>query len=351
MLTIRFLGVALALLVAPLLLAGDACAQQPAPTAPATVPPLLAPRNGDKPPRPPDITFYVAHGEPNTCSVGCGEWIAGEGTIDRAAPARLHRLLDALGARQPPIFLDSPGGEVGPSLQLGRLLRERRMEVSIGRTIPRECDPDKLVATTCGALKRSGRELEAKLDLTDAICASGCVWAFAGGAVRQIPPWVRLGVHDVGFGLDEAPQRNANLAGQRSVVHSRMALYLGQMGLNYGVYSAALAVPFESLRFLDREETIRFGLDTRTFAETVWIFGDKPAAGVTKQYFGPSGNPELPYPNATVQLSCAAGGATRLSIAHQRVPQQATPGVPAADPPPPASAPPLHVTIGGSVST
>jgi hypothetical protein len=130
------------------------------------VPPLAAqtaaPGPGTPPPGavkvPPmgDIVFYVAHGDPDACGRGCNEWIAAEGQIDTGAAQRLRRLLAKLGRRRPPLFLHSPGGNISGSIELGRLIREQKLAVSVAHTIPRGCDRDKPIDKSCSALKRSG---------------------------------------------------------------------------------------------------------------------------------------------------------------------------------------------------
>jgi hypothetical protein len=115
------------------------------------------------------------------------------------AAQRLRQLLAKLGHRKPPIFLHSQGGSVKGSIELGRLIREQRLEVSVARTIPRGCKQDKLLDKSCDALKHSGQDLEADLDLDSAMCNSGCVWAFSGGTKRLVPPGVKLGIHEVGL--------------------------------------------------------------------------------------------------------------------------------------------------------
>ena len=87
-----------------------------------------------------EMMFFLAKGEPGACGPGCSEWIAAEGTFDRAAGIRFKAFLRGLGKKKLPIFFHSPGG-VGPAgTEMGRALRERRMTAGVGRTIPAPCD-------------------------------------------------------------------------------------------------------------------------------------------------------------------------------------------------------------------
>src|SRR5579864_1079947 len=114
-----------------------------------------SPEPGKAPPMA-DIVFYLARGAADACGRGCNEWIAAEGKIDASAAQRLRQLLTKLGSQKAPIFFHSPGGSVTGSIELGRLIREQRLEVSVAHTVPRGCDQDKLLDKSCDALKRSG---------------------------------------------------------------------------------------------------------------------------------------------------------------------------------------------------
>jgi hypothetical protein len=87
-----------------------------APQAPATPSTLGQP-----------MVFFVAKGEPDACGAGCGEWIAAEGEIDAGTPQRLRALLVRLEDRRLPIFFHSPGGQRSAALEIGRLLRQKKM--------------------------------------------------------------------------------------------------------------------------------------------------------------------------------------------------------------------------------
>jgi hypothetical protein len=259
------------------------------------------------------INFFLARCEADACGPGCNEWIAAEGKIDGGAAQRLRRLLTKLGSRRPPIYFHSPGGSIVGSLELGRLIRDRKLTASVAHTIPRSCERDKPFEKSCEAQKRSGQELESEFELDATMCNSACVYAVAGGAARPIPPLVTLGIHDVGFDPDSPPPR-ALVAEARRVAHARIQEYLREMGMDDGLYKAAAAVPFESKRFLEREELIRFGIDRREFGETGWQLVDKPVPAVVKGFFVRTESDQVRYVDGLVSLVCA-GPAIGLVLA------------------------------------
>jgi hypothetical protein len=73
----------------------------------------------------PPIVFFIAKGGPDACGPGCDSWIAGDGRFDDDAAARLRKVLNQVGKRKLPIYLQSPGGNIMQAMAVGRLLRSR----------------------------------------------------------------------------------------------------------------------------------------------------------------------------------------------------------------------------------
>jgi hypothetical protein len=260
----------------------------------------------------------LARGDTDACGRGCNEWIAAEGKIDLGAAQRLRRLLAKLGRRRPPIFFHSGGGSITGSIELGRAIRDQKLEVNVAYTIPRGCDRDKPLDKSCKALKRSGQELEAEFDPAIYMCNSGCVWAFAGGTTRFVPPWVKLGIHDVGLDPEKTLPRGASLAQEKRVAHAHLLEYVRDMGIDIALLAASSAVPYESPRFLDRDELVRFGIDRRDFGETRWHFADKPTVAMSKRFFVRTDSGDQPrYRNGLVRLDCGVRQEIRLAFAQQ----------------------------------
>jgi hypothetical protein len=234
------------------------------------------------------IVFYVAKGAPGACGPGCSEWIAAEGKIDPAAEPKLWELLRKIGNdRKPPIYFHSPGGDVAAGLQIGRLLRARGLTAGVGWTLPATCDRKDPRAAACDALKRSGRELPAELDISAGRCASSCSYSILGGVVRHIGVGAQIGIHDAfpsptirtfdenGRIVDSPHQISAEAArSQLAQAYGVMAGYLNQMGISVDLLKAAHAIPSSGLHVLTREEIVRFGIDRREAVENAWSLAD-----------------------------------------------------------------------------
>ncbi len=269
------------------------------------------------------IEFYLAHGDANACGPGCNEWIAAEGKIDAGAADRFRQLLKTLGNRRPPIYFHSPGGNSNGSLALGRLIRDKKFTVSVGHTIPRDRGSDKPSDNSCTARKRSGTAIEAEISLVTFQCNSGCVYALAGGTVRLVPPGVKLGIHDAGFDPNSSLPRGATLALAMRVVQARIRTYLREMGIDDGLFSAALGTPFESVKLLQRDEIVRFGMDRREFGETGWRFIDKPFPKVSKLFFVRVDGDQPHYIDVMIEFTCNGATSMNLTIARQQLPSDA----------------------------
>ena len=270
------------------------------------------------------MVFYDAHGAANACGPGCNEWIAAEGKIDRDTAERLQHLLAQLKGARPPIFFHSPGGSVTGSISLGELIRSRKLTVSVGHTISLDCDREPNSQHSCNADIRAGHPIKAKLDPLTAMCNSACVYALAGGAVRLIPPWVTLGIHDIGIDLTAAKIRHPSaraIETAKAVTRTRLRNYIRRMGVDEGLLTEAFATPFTSVGQLPRDDAARFGLDRREFGETVWQFVDKPQPTIRKMFFVRADNGEHRYMNGLVSLSCVPrlGGRAIAVLARQRL--------------------------------
>jgi hypothetical protein len=265
------------------------------------------------------IEFYVAHGDANACGPGCSEWIAAEGKIDVGAADRFRQLLRKLGDRRPPILFHSPGGKVNDALELGRLIRDKKFEVSVGHTMPLGCGADKQSANSCEARKRAGQSVEAEISPTDYMCNSSCVYALAGGVVRRMPPWVKLGIHDLGVDPNSSLPHGVSLTTVMRLSHARVRSYLRAMGIDDALFSAAVATPFESIRLVQRDDIVRFGLDRREFGETVWQYSDEPVAQIRKLFFVRTDGDQPHYVDGMIQVGCNAGGGMFLVLARQQL--------------------------------
>jgi hypothetical protein len=225
------------------------------------------------------MVFFVAKGPADSCGAGCSEWIAAEGQFLPGSAQRLRDFLGKLSRRDLPIFFHSPGGAAGDALQIGTILRERRMTAGIGRTFAEQCrvfakdDP-------CQRAIAAGGEIKARLRTAEGQCHSACVFAFAGASNRHIPAGALLGVHSVRFSAKlkqlaskQPAARQLPNAGEFSVsaAHHGLERYLTLMGIDPRLQQIAAKVDARRMYVLGRDEITRFGVETGDFYQTPWV--------------------------------------------------------------------------------
>jgi len=236
-------------------------------------PQSLSPSPVDAPP----MVFYVAKGAPDTCGRGCDTWIAVEGKIDDEAASRFRKFLFQTDRDWPatlPLYFSSPGGNLEQALAMGRMLRQRPRVARVARTTVKECDAQLQSDQACLKIKQSGRALDADLSTRASLCSSACAYLILGATTRQIEPATVIGVHSPKF-IPRHPQQSERAlaeAEQRGTVGADRLItaYLAAMKINRGLLDLVRTVNYESMHLLTRSELYRFGIDTRSFAETGW---------------------------------------------------------------------------------
>jgi hypothetical protein len=141
-----------------------------------------------------EMQFFIARNGGFSCAPVCAEWIAAEGTISAATPARLLKMLDRPEARKLPLVLNSPGGDLLAAMAMGRLIRERQLDVAVADTRYQNCEPAK-----AGCKPVDGVFLAIPSDYRGQ-CDSACPLVLAGGIKRLVGPNAKLALHELGLG-------------------------------------------------------------------------------------------------------------------------------------------------------
>src|SRR6266481_6381018 len=223
----------------------------------------------------PKLIIYLAKGPPNSCGAGCDHWIAVEGKVDQGATSRIRRFLQAVKDTQRPIYFHSPGGAVDEAFAIGRLLRSRKAIARVGRTIVAACGAATQVDAACLKIKTAGGEVEAEIATSHAMCNSACGYLFLGATTREVAPDAMMAVHSshltlVFHGHPTQQQIAAAQSRNGAKTNAERAAFIAAMGISNQLDNLIRTVKFENPRPLTRPELYRFGIDTRTMAETAW---------------------------------------------------------------------------------
>lgn len=177
------------------------------------------------------MVFLVVRTSNPTCEPTCPEWIYAAGSIEPYSPTALRKVLKALGAKRLPVVLASNGGDRRAAVEIGRILRKRKLSVAIGTANMSTCMEMPVICKKRGFV-------EGRATFTQANCISSCPYIFAGGVVRLNNPQNIIGLHNsapVYYSKDYKTFKP--LTGKKAAEVLRKARnekleYLAEMGVN-----------------------------------------------------------------------------------------------------------------------
>ncbi len=195
-----------------------------------------------------EMSFRVV-GLSGGCGVRCPQIIAAQGEIGEGTPDAFINFVRsnvASGNLHGIVLLDSPGGKVVASMELGQALRRLGMAVIVARPAANQGAQAMALA--------SGR------------CYSACVYALMGGRKRVIPPQSRVGIHrmfnySTSFDFSEGlvRERNYDDGGMRAM----LARYASGMGVSAELVNLAERTSPDQLYMLTSRDIARWRLGSR----------------------------------------------------------------------------------------
>ncbi len=196
-----------------------------------------------------EMSFRVVGLDSGDCGARCPRVIAAEGEIAEGTPNAFVSFLreNAQGGKLHGILLlDSPGGKVVASMELGQALRRLGIAVIVARPMAEQASRDMTLV--------SGR------------CYSACVYALMGGRKRVIPPQSRVGIHrmfnySTSFDLSEGlvRERNYDDGGMKAM----LARYASGMGVSPELVNLAERTSPDQLYMLTGADIARWRLGSR----------------------------------------------------------------------------------------
>ena len=190
-----------------------------------------APAPGGVASLPDALLIYSAQGASGVCGENCSQWLAAEGTVHWDGHKRVIAGLDRFADRKRPVFLNVRGqSNLSVAISIGRIFRERGIDVSVGETIADRCRG--LSESACVALKRSGVALQASLSSVRT-CDLACVLILAGGVRRTLPEDTTVLIQSTEIfnrlGLNVSEEHREGL---RARFHEQIKVYFTQMGVD-----------------------------------------------------------------------------------------------------------------------
>jgi len=229
----------------------------------------------EAPPLKDPMTVVIVRSSDPHCEPKCAEWISAEGQFAPGVEGVFASALRAMGNRRLPIFLNSPGGRVDVAIRVGRLIRDRQLDVVVTKTVFEGCGPkDKNCATPIDPSGYRGRPFT-----EGAFCASACVFALAGGVHRYVGYVSIVGVHQViaartqtfaRYTISKRRLPNGQIITTKTTIGQKTSSsvtvetlpseyksygdYLRQMGIADALMPLMFNTPASSLRQLDARE-------------------------------------------------------------------------------------------------
>ena len=199
------------------------------------------------------MTFEWRHeGPADTCGTKCRTWISAIGAISADTPRKFETFAKSRDVRGAVLVVDSGGGSVLGTLELGRMLRRLDVATTVGKTIVVAGD--------------KGREPQITIS-PKADCESMCAFLLLAGTRRYVPPEAKVLVHQIWLGDRRDDATAATYSAEDVMVIQRdigrLVQYTAEMGGGADLIETALRIPpWERLRPLSTEELVRAKLDT-----------------------------------------------------------------------------------------
>jgi hypothetical protein len=199
------------------------------------------------------MTFELRReGPADVCGTKCRSWISAVGSITSDTPRQFENFARAHEVRGALIALDSGGGSVLGTLELGRMLRRLDIMTTVGRTSVFPVD--------------KGAEVRATLS-PKADCESMCAFLLLAGTRRYVPAEAKVLVHQIWLGDRRDDATAATYSAEDIMVIQRdigrLVQFTAEMGGGADLIETALRIPpWERLRPLSAEELIRAKLQT-----------------------------------------------------------------------------------------
>lgn len=168
----------------------------------------------------------------------CNEcaWISAEGVIEPETPQKFLDFIEKEKITyQANVFFNSLGGDVGASIKLGNIIREKSFNTKVASTFPYD---------------------EWTFSYEGGLCESACVYSFMGGVQRSIAGGSRIGVHQFksyeGSAGDNVTQKTT----------AQLGLYMNEMGVSRDVIVPTGLTSPDNIYWLSQDQLEKWNVIT-----------------------------------------------------------------------------------------
>jgi hypothetical protein len=232
----------------------------------------------------PDMTFAIVRSSLAGCEPLCPEWIFASGKITAETPALFKKVLTTVGKRRLPIVIRSDGGDVLAAMAMGRLIRARKLDVTVTATLFAGCS---IVMTQCRSEQDKRGRYRGALASNKDYCNSACTLILAAGQKRQVELWATIGVQKLAPEKPSADGKVLKASTARKPgddIYSDLGTYLDEMGISRDLLATMDKVPAGGLKNLSHTEQRALKLVTEP------IFAARDASGTVCKSAPPAEN-------------------------------------------------------------
>jgi hypothetical protein len=211
-------------------------------------------------------------GPAEACRTECRVWISATGYITGNTAHEFEAFANGSNTRGAVLVLDSEGGSVLGTLELGRAIRNLNIVTTVGKTMPLPPSAD---GDRRALLSPNGS------------CQSMCAFLLLAGSRRYVPAQAHVQVHQIWLGKKgKQAQRLTYSAEEFSIVQrdiGRLAQYTVEMGGTGELLETALRIPpWAPSRRLSADELQRMRLTTIDGPFERWVPRTSP--GTTSRH-------------------------------------------------------------------
>lgn len=189
-----------------------------------------------------ELTYHCEGNSWTTC------FIRFDGVIENGLAQHFERVLSEVD--YPTIYLNSPGGDLGEALAVGRLIRRFGRDTAIGVSRDRDF---------------SGQPSYAPRPDAGGICESACAYLFMGGVTRNLYEYPRFGsAADLKFsriGFHRFSSQSYVLTSDDTQIASGLLIeYLVEMGIDARLFLAASQFGTDEMYYLTEEDALNYDI-------------------------------------------------------------------------------------------
>jgi len=202
----------------------------------------------------PDMTFAIVRSSLAGCEPLCPEWIFASGKITAGTPALFKKVLTNTGKRRLPVVVRSDGGDALAAMAMGRMIRARKLDVSVATTLFAGCA---IASTECRSEQDKRGRYRGALASNKDYCNSACALILAAGQKRQVELWSTIGVQKLAPEMPPAGDKIAKVSTAKKPgddLYSDLGAYLDEMGISRDLLATMDKVPAGGLKNLSHTE-------------------------------------------------------------------------------------------------